>query len=158
IDGSSILLPDLNNPSTQSLFDYSSSTPTMNPIDLPTVNKSNNNFNLSDADLAALFVSTLVSTTSSTTATLDNENELSTNNNNALDDVFLQQVNELVCSSQQKSMGPPPGFENFLFDNSLPSETSRTLSSISNAAIQSQVSSSDTINFSQLLPSAIVGK
>ncbi|CAF1492202.1 unnamed protein product [Rotaria magnacalcarata] len=156
IDGSSILLPDLNNPSTQSLFDYSSSTPTMNPIDLPTVNKSNNNFNLSDADLAALFVSTLVSTTSSTTATLDNENELSTNNNNALDDVFLQQVNELVCSSQQKSMGPPPGFENFLFDNSLPSETSRTLSSISNAAIQSQVSSSDTINFSQLLPSAIV--
>ncbi|CAF3393592.1 unnamed protein product [Rotaria socialis] len=156
IDSSSILLPDLNNPSTQSLFDYSSSTPTMNSIDLPTVNKSNNNFNLSDADLAALFVSTLVSATSSTTATLDNENELPTNNNNALDDVFLQQVNELVCSSQQKSMGPPPGFENFLFDNPLPSETSRTLSSISNAAIQSQVSSSDTINFSQLLPSTIV--
>ncbi|CAF1098564.1 unnamed protein product [Rotaria sordida] len=157
LDSSSILLTDLNNPSTQNLFDYSSSTPTMNTIDLSTVNKSNtnNNFNLTDADLAALFVSSIVSTT-----TIDNENELSSNNNNnnnnTLDDVFLQQVNELVDSSQPKSIGPPPGFENYHFNRSLSSDNSKTISSISNVAIQPQVSSSDTINFSQLLQSTIV--
>ncbi|CAF0894228.1 unnamed protein product [Rotaria sp. Silwood1] len=161
LDSSSILLTDLNNPSTQNLFDYSSSTPTMNTIDLSTVNKSttttnNNNYNLSDADLAALFVSSIVSTTPSTT-TIDNENELSNNNNNnTLDDVFIQQVNDLVCSSQQKSIGPPPGFENYRFNKSLSSDNSRTISSISNAGIQPQVSCSDTINFSQLLQSTIV--
>lgn len=155
-----MLLTDLNNPSTQNLLDYTSSTPTMNSIDLPTVNKSNNNYNLSDADLAALFVSSLVSTTPSTT-TMDDENELSTNNNNnnnKLDDVFLQNVSDFVCSSQQKSIGPPPGFENYPFNKSLSSDNTRTLSSISNVAIQSQVSPSDTINFSQLLPSTIVGE
>lgn len=124
----------------------------MNTIDLPTVNKSTSNYNLTDADLAALFVPSIVSSN-----TLDNENELSTNNN-ALDDVFIKQVNDLVCSDQQKSYGPPPGFENFLFNQSLTSDNAGTISSISNAAIQSQVSSSDTLNLSQLLQSTLVGK
>jgi len=128
----------------------------MTSSDSTTVNQSNDNYNLTDADLAALFVSSIVSTTPSTTIN-DNKNELS-NNNNTLDDVFLQQVNDLVCSSQQKPFGPPPGFENFRFDTSSSSDNSTTISSISTAAIQSQVSSSDTINFSQLLQSTIVGK
>ncbi len=154
-DSSSILLSDLNNPSKQNLFDYSISTLT----DSTTVNKSNDNYNLTDADLAALFVSSIVSTTPSNT-TNDNKNEHSNNNNNnnTLDDVFIQQVNDLVCSSQQKPLGPPPGFENFRFDTSSSSDNSTTTSSISTAALQSQVSSSDTINFSQLLQSNIVGK
>jgi len=156
-DNSSILLTDLNNPSTQTLFDYSASTSNMTSSDSTTVNQSNDNYNLTDADLAALFVSSIVSTTPPIT-TNDNKNEISNNNNNTLDDVFLQQVNDLVCSSQQKSIGPPPGFENFRFDTSSSSDNSTTISSISTAAIQSQVSSSDTINFSQLLPSTIVGK
>ncbi len=160
-DNSSILLTDLNNPSTQNLFDYSTSTSHMTSSDSTKMNQSNDNYNLTDADLAALFVSSIVSTTPSIT-TNDNKNEISNNNNNnnnnTLDDVFLQQVNDLVCSSQQKSIGPPPGFENFRFDTSSSSDNSTTISSISTAAIQSQVSSSDTINFSQLLQSTIVGK
>jgi hypothetical protein len=147
-DSSSILLSDLNNPSKQNLFDYSITTLT----DSTTVNKSNDNYNLTDADLAALFVSSIVSTTPSNT-TNDNKNEHSNNNNNnTLDDVFIQQVNDLVCSSQPKPLGPPPGFENFRFDTSSSSDNS-----INTAAIQpTQVSSSDTINFSQLLQSNIV--
>jgi hypothetical protein len=161
-DSSSILLTDLNNPSTQTLFDYSSSTSNITSSDSTTLNQSNDNYNLTDADLAALFVSSIVSTTPSTT-TNDNKNELSNNNNNnnnnnTLDDAFLQQVNDLVCSSQQKPIGPPPGFENFRFDTSSSSDNSTTISSISTAAIQSQVSSSDTVNFSQLLQSTVVGK
>jgi hypothetical protein len=123
-----------------------------------TVTKSNDNYNLTDADLAALFVSSIVSTTPSIT-TDDQKNEHSNNNhnnnnnNNTLDDVFIQQVNDLVCSSQQKPFGPPPGFENFRFDTSSSSDNS-----INTAAIQpTQVSSSDTINFSQLLQPNIIG-
>jgi hypothetical protein len=124
-------------------------------MDSTTANKTTNDYSLTDNDLAALFISSIVSTTPSTT-TMDNNNELS--NNNTLDEVFLQQVNDLVCSSQQKALGPPPGFENFRFDTSSSSDNSTTLSSIGSAAIQPQVSSSDTINFSQLLQSTIVGK
>jgi hypothetical protein len=130
----------------------------MNSTDSTTVNKLTNDYSLTDTDLAALFISSIVSTTPSNTP-IDNKNELSNNNNNnTLDEVFLQQVNELVCSSQQKPLGPPPGFENFCFDTSSSSDNSTTLSSISSAVIQPQVSSSDTINFSQLLQSTIVGK
>lgn len=131
-----LLLTDLQNPSKENLFDYSISTPNST-----TVNKSNDNYNLTDADLAALFVSSIVSTTPSIT----NENTLE--QSNTLDDVFIQQMNDLVCSNQEKSFGPPPGFENF-----------RLNSSDNSTDLQSQVSSSDTINFDQLLQSTLIGK
>jgi len=105
------------------------------------VNKTNDNYSLTDADLAALFVSSIVSTTPSIT----NENTLE--HSNTLDDVFIQQMNDLVCSNQQKSFGPPPGFENF-----------RLNSSENSTGLQAQVSSSDTINFGQLLQPSLVGK
>jgi hypothetical protein len=146
----------------------------MNSSDIQiTVNKSNN-YNLTDADFAALFVSSLVTTTptssSSLTQTTTSNNSIDNNNetsNNTLDDVFLNQVTDLVC--KQQSMGPPPpGFENFLFNTSSTSDllltqttnnnNNSTISSISNAVIQTPVSSSDTINFSQLLQSTVVGK
>ncbi len=181
IDSSSLLLSDLQHPSTINLFDesspnyFSSSTSNMNSSDIQiTVNKSNN-YNLTDADFAALFVSSLVTTTpssssSSLTQTTTSNNSIDNNNetsNNTLDDVFLNQVTDLVC--KQQSMGPPPpGFENFLFNTSSTSDLLLTqttnnnnnsiISSISNAVIQTPVSSSDTINFSQLLQSTVVGK
>ena len=148
-DSSSILLTDLHTPSTENLFDCTAS-------DSTTVNKCNDNYHLTDADLAALFVSSI--TTDDQKNELSNNNNNNNNNNNTLDDVFIQQVNDLVCASQQKSFGPPPGFENFRFDTSSSSDNSTTISSISTAAIQTQVSSSDTINFSQLLQSTTVGK
>lgn len=128
----------------------------MTSSDSTTVNKSNDNYTLTDADLAVLFVSSIVSTTPSNT-TDEHSNELVNHPTNILDDVFLQQVNDLVCSSQGKPLGPPPGFENFRFDTSSSSDNSTTISTISSTAIQNQVSSSDTINFSQLLPSNILG-
>ena len=153
----------------------------MNPSDTTTVNKTNNNnnynYNLTDVDLAALFVSSIVTTTPSsplaqTNTSIDNINN--DTSNNTLDDVFLNQLTDLACCSsssssiidKQQTIGPPPGFENFLFDSSSTSDlllsqttnNNSTLSSISNAAIQTQVSSSDTINFSQLLQSTTVGK
>jgi hypothetical protein len=86
-DSSSILLTDLTVPSTENLFDYSTST--MTASNSTTVTKSNDNYNLTDADLAALFVSSIVSTTPSNTP-IDNKNELSNNNNNnTLDEVFF---------------------------------------------------------------------
>jgi len=178
-DNSSLLLSDLQHPSTLNLFDesspnyFSSLISNMNSSDIQTTVNKSNNYNLTDADFAALFVSSLVTTTpssssSSLTQTTTSNNSIDNNNetsNNTLDDVFLNQVNDLVC--KQQSMGPPPpGFENFLFNTSstsdllLPHTTNNnsTLSSISYAAMQTPVSSSDTINFSQLLQSTIVGK
>ncbi len=156
-DATSILLTDHDKPSKQNLFDYSTSTSNMNSSELTTVNKTNNNnYNLTDADLAAIFVSSIGSITPSST-TIDNRNELS-DNSNTLDDMFLQQVNDLVCSSQEKPVGPPPGFESFRFDKSSSSDNLTTIPSISTAAIQPHVSCSDTINFSQLLQSTFVGK
>ena len=62
----------------------------MNSSDSTTVNKSNN-YNLTDADLAALFVSSIVSTTPSNTLILIIRMKYhNNNNNNTLDDVFLQ--------------------------------------------------------------------
>jgi hypothetical protein len=116
--------------------------------------KNANNYSLTDADLAALFVSTTPSQTTSNDSM------------NTLDEVFLNQVNDLVCDKQQ-TIGPPPGFENFLYDSSstsdfLLTQTTNTInsprSSMSNVPIQTPVSSSDTINFSQLLQSTTVGK
>jgi hypothetical protein len=138
----------------------------MNSSDpITTVNKSNH-YSLTDADFAALFVSSLLPTSNHF---IDNNNE--TSNPNTLDEVFLNQVTDLVCCSssiidKQQSIAPPPGFENFLFDSSstsdllLKSTTNNhsTRSSLSNVAIQSPVSTSDTINFSQLLQSKSVGK
>ncbi|CAF3367807.1 unnamed protein product [Rotaria sp. Silwood1] len=190
-DNSSLLLSsNLQHPSTFNLFDdtplnyFSSLTSTMNLSDRTTVkisntNNNNNNNNLTDAELAALFVSSMIATTpltqTPTTAnnSIDNinnnNNELSTN---SLDDVFLNQVTDLTyCSSpsskiidKQQTIGPPPGFENFLFNSSstsdlLVSKTTNnnpTISSISNAPVDTTVSSSDTINFSQLLKSTSV--
>ena len=155
VDHSAILLADLHTPSTDNLIDYSTSS-NLPSSDSTTVNKSNDNYTLTDADLAVLFVSSIVSTTPSN-ATDEHQNELINHQNPTLDDVFLQQVNDLVCSSQAKPIGPPPGFENFRFDTSSSSDNSTTISSISSTALQNQVSSSDTINFSQLLPSNILG-
>jgi hypothetical protein len=185
-DSSSLFLPDHQHPSTFNLFDdssanyFSSSTSNMNSSDTTTVNKLDNNYNLTDADLAALFVSSIITTTPSPQTTsnnlVDNLNNNNNNNNNetsnnSLDDVFLNQVTDLACCSspsppsivdKQQTLGPPPGFENFRFDSSSSPQTTNnpnpTISSISNAAIETQVSSSDTINFSQLLQSATAGK
>ncbi|CAF0812850.1 unnamed protein product [Adineta steineri] len=185
------LLPDLQHPSALNLFDdslsnyFSSSILNMNSSDTTTttttVNKPNNNYSLSDADLAALFLSSITTTTPSPqtitpNALIDNIHQNNNNNNNetsnnALDDVFLNQFTDLTCSSptiidKPQPIGPPPGFENFRLDSSsssssdlLLSQTTNknsTLSSISNAVIQTPVSSSDTINFSQLLQSTAV--
>ena len=145
----------------------------MNSSDMTTVNNSNNN--LSDADFAALFLSSVTSTTPSATSnallgsTLNHETS-----NNTLDDVFLSQLTDLTCCPSpsivgqlQQPIGPPPGFENFRHDS--PSTTTHlllsqttnnnsTLSSISNVGMQTPVASSDTINFSQLLQSTAAGK
>jgi hypothetical protein len=130
----------------------------MNSSDTTTVNKSNN-YNLTDADLAALLISSIDPTTSNEHS-IDNRNNETTNN--TLDEVFLNQVNDLVCNDKQQTIGPPPGFENFMSSDLLLSQTTNnnnsTISSISNAAIQTPVSSSDTINFSQLLQTTSVGK
>ncbi|CAF0826622.1 unnamed protein product [Adineta ricciae] len=180
-DSASLLLlssaSDHQYPSTvdDSLSNYFSSfTLEVNSSDMTTVNNSNNN--LSDADFAALFLSSMTSTTPSVTSnallssTLDHETP-----NNTLDDVFLSQLTDLTCCSspsivdkRQQPIGPPPGFENFRHDSSsttttttdlLLSQTTNnnsTLSSISNVGMQTPVASSDTINFSQLLQSTAV--
>jgi hypothetical protein len=92
--------------------------------------------NLTDADLAALFIS----------------NTTSNDSVNTLDESFLNQMTDSIID--QQTIGPPPGFENFRFDTSN-LLTTNLRSSISNAP---PVSSSDTINFSQLLQSTTVGK
>ena len=118
----------------------------MNSSATPTTVNQSNPYSLTDTNLAAL----LVSTTSND----------SMNNHNTLDDVFLNQFTDLVYSSSSSMIDPPPGFENFLFDPSVSSsdflltETTNQM----NTAIQTPVSSSDTINFSQLLQSTTVGK
>jgi hypothetical protein len=177
------LSSDLHHPSTLNLFDESSynyfpsTTSTLNSSDTTTVNQlDQTNYTLSDADLAALFVSSLMTTTpspSSATSTtlmdhLANSNETSAT---PFDDVFLHHLADLACDStsslidSQASVGPPPGFENFRFDSSSasdlllsPSTNNPNMSSMNIAASETPVSSSDTINFSQLLQSTSVGK
>ncbi|CAF2019457.1 unnamed protein product [Rotaria magnacalcarata] len=170
--------------STFNLFDDSSLnyfsllTPTMNLSDITTLKISdsnhNNNDHISDDDFAALFVSSMLQTTSNSSFDNINNNNNNNNNNNdsstnTIDDVFLNQVTDLnYCSSpiidKQQTIGPPPGFEKFPFNSSstsdlLVSKTTNnnpTISSISNGAYETSVSSSDTINFSQLLKSTNV--
>ena len=119
-----------------------------------TVNQSNKHMNLTDTDLTALFVSSLVATTSNDS--IDNTNN---NNNNTLDDAFLSQFSDFVYSPSsmidQQSFGPPPGFEHFRFDSSNSADLS--LNPLINQT-NTPVSSSDTINFSQLLSANIAGK
>ena len=103
----------------------------MNSFDSTTVNKSNN-YSLTDADLAALFISTTTSNDSL----------------NTLDEVFLNHMTDSIIEQQQQNIGPPPGFENFRFNSS----------STSDLLTNDSVSSSDTVNFSQLLQSTTVGK
>lgn len=140
----------------------------MNLSDTTTVKTSSSNNHLSDIDFAALFVSSMLSTTSNNSIDNLNDNDSSSN---PIDDAFLSQVTDLTyCPSpiidKQQTVGPPPGFENFPFNTSstsdlLVSKTTNnnpTISSLSNAAMETSVSSSDTLNFSQLLKSASVGK
>lgn len=115
----------------------------------------NQHMNLTDTDLTALFVSSLVATTSNDS--IDNINN--NNNNNTLDDAFLSQFSDFVYSPSsmidQQSFGPPPGFEHFRFDSSNSADSSLN-PSINQT--NTPVSSSDTINFSQLLSANIAGK
>ncbi|CAF3666483.1 unnamed protein product [Rotaria socialis] len=180
-DNSSFLLSSLSNlqqASTFNLFNDSSLssfsllTPTMNLSDITALKISNSNHNnndhISDDDFAALFVSSMLSTTSNNSFDNinNNNNESSTN---TIDEAFLNQVTDLnYCSSpiidKQQTIGPPPGFENFPFNSSSTSDllvskttnSNPTISSISNGANETSVSSSDTINFSQLLKSTNV--
>ncbi|CAF1433105.1 unnamed protein product [Adineta steineri] len=150
VDNTSISTSNHDKPSKHDLFDYSTTTSKTSSFASTSLNKGNNNYHLDDTDLAGLFASSIVSISRSTTA-IDNKNDM-TDNPNTLDDFFFQQVSEIVCSPQQ-NVGPPPGFENFHFDASS-SDSLTTVSSINAAnVVQSQVSTSDTINFSQLLPS-----
>jgi hypothetical protein len=139
------------------MFDYSKTTGSNTCSFASTATTKGNNNYLNDTDLAGLFASSIVSITRSSTAM--DKNDI-TDNPNTLDDIFFQQVSELVCSSHNNALGPPPGFEHFRFDTSSSSSASlTTVSSISTAAVvQSKVSSSDTTNFSQLLPSTNVGQ
>lgn len=197
-DSASLLLSsaDLQHPSTFNLFEeslsgyFSSSTLGMNSSDTTTVNQSNNhnnnnnNANLTDADLAALFLSSIAAATSPSMseALVDGISSQSHEaSNHALDDVFLSQLTDLTCCSPSSSssstmldkpqptpqaIGPPPGFENFLLESPSTSDLllaqttnhNSTASSIDHAGMQTPVSSSDTINFSQLFASAAVGK
>ena len=156
-DGTSIVSIDHEKPSKHDMFDCSKTTASNTSSFASTATTKGNNNYLNDTDLAGLFASSIVSITRSSTAM--DKNDI-TDNPNTLDDIFFQQVSELVCSSQHNALGPPPGFENFRFDTSSSSSASlTTVSSISTAAaVQSKVSSSDTTNFSQLLPSTNVGE
>jgi hypothetical protein len=168
----------LHHPSTGNLFDesslssnfYSTTLSTMNSSDTTTVNQSHDTtFSLNEADLAALFVSSLMTTTPSpslTTAIHDNNNKNATSMN-AFNDVFLSHLTDLACTpsssliDSHSSIEPPPGFESFRFDTSATSDLllSQTatnqshISSMNATNIERSVSSSDTINFSQLLQS-----
>ncbi|UJR21537.1 hypothetical protein I4U23_024622 [Adineta vaga] len=156
IDNTSIMSAVHEKPSKHDLFDYSATTKSnASSFGSTATTKGNTNY-LNDSDLAGLFASSIVSISRSSTAM--DKNDI-TDNPNTLDDIFFQQVSELVCASQQNPLGPPPGFENFRFDTtSSSSDSLTTVSSISTAAAvgQSKVSSSDTTNFSQLLPSTNV--
>lgn len=119
-----------------------------------TVNQSNTHANLTDTDLTALFVSSLIASTSNDS--IDNTNN--NNNNNTMEDAFISQFSDLVYSPSSmidhQSLGPPPGFEHFRFDSS--NSTDFPLNQLINQT-NAPVSSADTINFSQLLTSTIAG-
>lgn len=182
--GPSTTISDLHShPSTVNLFDESSRyfPSTMNTSDrTSTVNQSHEStFSLSDADLAALFVSSLISTTPSpsTTTNLDHSNEPSaqttsttTTTSTTLDDVFYNSANDFSSTptstfiENEKTLEPPPGFENFRFEppstdellQSHPTNPSNISNSSNPPSLDAPVSSSDTINFSQLLQSTSV--
>ena len=112
-----------------------------------TVNQPNDHFNLTDTDLPTRLVPTTTSNDS-----MDNVN----NNNNTMEAILLNQFHEFICSPtssmiDQQTFGPPPGFEHFRLDSPISSDYPLHQTNI-------PVSSSDTINFSQLLSSTIVGK
>ena len=99
----------------------------------------NNHYQITDADLAALFLSPTA---------VDREHE--TGCMETFDTALLSQINELVDAPEREPVGPPPGFEHLHFDATA-SDTSATLSLISDLTLQSHVSPSDQICSSQLL-------
>lgn len=151
-DNSSLFVTDTHHPPGHSLFTQLSLPASIHLSDNNSLNAANPLYPLIDADLAALFVSTV-----------SIEEKTEPNNDLPFDEVFLSSVNDLVSSSEPTTttaMGPPPGFENFNFDSNLsnPTTNGSTIDDTALDTMQSQVLSSDTINFSQLLPSALVGK
>lgn len=158
MDNTSLMSAVHDKPPKLDLFDYDATIKSNTSSFASAASMKGNTNYMDDTDLAGLFASSIVSISRSTTAM--DKNDI-TDNPNTLDDIFFQQVSELVCASQQNPLGPPPGFENFRFDTtSSSSDSLTTVSSISTAAAvgQSKISTSDTTNFSQLLPSTKVGK
>ena len=119
-DGSATLLPDRHPPSSNG-------------------SALNNHYQITDADLAALFLSP---------TGVNREDEAGCME--TFDTALLSQINELVDAPEHEPVGPPPGFEHLHFDATA-LDTSATLSLISDLTLQSQVSPSDQICSSQLL-------
>ena len=149
-DNASLFVTDTHHPPGHSLFTQLSLPASIHLSDSNGLNAPNPLYPLIDADLAALFVSTV-----------SVEEKSEPNHDPPFDEVFLSSVNDLVSSSEpMTAMGPPPGFENFQLDPALSNHTTNgsTIDDTAPRTMQSQVLSSDTINFSQLLPSTLVGK
>jgi hypothetical protein len=131
------------------LFDPLSASSAINSSDSTTINTNNNFYASVDTDLAALFVSTM---------SINEKLELT--DNQPFDEVFLSSVNDLVSDSESSAMGPPPGFEHLRFDSTLSNHLMcpTSIDETTNTSLVSRTSPSDVINFSQLLPSTLVGE